>query len=91
MHRCSIVWPGRASVSLALNEGDYEVVTTRSGRKTAPGRYNFAKFGIPALFFTSGQHDDYHQLSDTADKINYDVLQKRATLLFKTAWLIANE
>ncbi len=52
--------------------------------------YNFAKFGIPILFFMDGGHADYHQPSDTADKINYEVLQKRATLVFQTAWLVAN-
>lgn len=31
-------------------------------------QYNFAKLGISALFFTSGQHPDYHQFSDTAIK-----------------------
>ena len=54
-------------------------------------QYNFAKLGIPTLFFTSGEHPDYHQPSDTADKIVYNVLQKRATLVFQTAWLVANE
>ena len=52
--------------------------------------YNFALSGIPVLFFTSGQHPDYHQPYDTADKIEYDVLQKRATLVFQTACSVAN-
>lgn len=51
---------------------------------------NFAKLGIPVLLFTNGLHDDYHRPTDTADKIRYDVLQKRATLVFQTAWLLAN-
>ncbi|WP_461044148.1 M28 family peptidase [Spirosoma harenae] len=53
--------------------------------------YNFAKTGIPVLFFTNGEHPDYHQPSDTAKRIAYDILQKRATLVFQTAWLLANE
>ncbi len=81
----------RASVNLALNEGGYDVRNDPERFFYRSDQYNFAKFGIPALFFTSGQHADYHQLSDTADKINYDVLQKRATLIFQTAWLLANE
>ncbi|GAB3709672.1 M28 family metallopeptidase [Spirosoma flavus] len=53
--------------------------------------YNFAKAGIPVLFLMDGEHPDYHQPTDTATRINYDVLQKRATLVFQTAWLLANE
>lgn len=52
--------------------------------------YNFAKQGIPIAFFMDGEPPDYHQPSDSADKINYDVLQKRATLVFQTAWMMAN-
>lgn len=52
--------------------------------------YNFAKKGIPIAFFMDGEHPDYHQPSDTADKINYNVLQKRATLIFQSAWMMAN-
>ncbi|WP_262507434.1 hypothetical protein [Spirosoma radiotolerans] len=42
------------------------------------------------MFFTDGEHPDYHQPSYTADKINYELLQKRATLVFQTAWRVAN-
>ena len=52
--------------------------------------YNFAKNGIPVIFYFNGTHEDYHQPTDTADKINYDVLQKRAKLIFHTAWELAN-
>lgn len=52
--------------------------------------YNFAKNNIPIIFYFNGVHDDYHQHTDTADKIRYDLLQKRAQLVFYTAWEIAN-
>ena len=52
--------------------------------------YNFAKNGIPVIFYFNGTHEDYHQPTDTADKINYDILQKRAKLIFHTAWELAN-
>lgn len=52
--------------------------------------YNFAKNNIPVIFYFSGTHADYHQPSDTPDKINYDLLEKRARLIFHTAWEIAN-
>jgi Zn-dependent M28 family amino/carboxypeptidase len=52
--------------------------------------YNFAKKGIPAIFFFNGIHADYHQSSDTPDKIEYDALAKRAQLAFALAWELAN-
>ncbi len=78
------------SVNLALNDGGYDAKADPEHYFLRSDHYNFAKLGIPALFFTNGQHPDYHQTSDTAEKIVYDVLQKRATLIFQTAWLAAN-
>lgn len=52
--------------------------------------YNFAKKGVPAIFFFNGIHDDYHMPTDTPDKIEYDALAKRAQLAFVLAWEIAN-
>lgn len=52
--------------------------------------YNFAKNNIPIIFYFNGTHDDYHRPGDTPDKINYDLLQNRARLVFYTAWELAN-
>ena len=52
--------------------------------------YNFAKYDIPVIFYFNGTHDDYHQPSDTPDKIQYDLLESRSKLVFHTAWEIAN-
>ena len=52
--------------------------------------YNFAKNNIPVIFYFNGTHEDYHQPSDTPDKINYEMLEKRAHLIFYTAWELAN-
>ncbi len=78
------------SVKLAINRGGYDVKSDPAQHFLRSDQYSFARLGIPALFFTSGEHPDYHQPTDTADKIEYEVLQKRATLLFQTAWLLAN-
>ena len=37
-----------------------------------------------------GVHEDYHRPSDTVDKIEFDLLQKRTQLVFYTSWVIAN-
>lgn len=52
--------------------------------------YNFAKNNIPVIFYFSGVHEDYHKPTDTPDKIEYNLLEKRARLIFYTAWEIAN-
>jgi Zn-dependent M28 family amino/carboxypeptidase len=52
--------------------------------------YNFAKNNIPIIFYFNGTHEDYHRPTDTPDKIHYDLLAKRARLIFHTAWELAN-
>ncbi|MFY8188507.1 MAG: M28 family metallopeptidase [Flavobacterium sp.] len=52
--------------------------------------YNFAKKGIPAIFYFNGVHDDYHKPTDTPDKIDYPLLAKRVQLAFAVAWELAN-
>ena len=52
--------------------------------------YNFAKNNIPVIFYFNGVHEDYHKHTDTPDKIEYDLMAKRAQLIFYTAWEIAN-
>ncbi len=53
--------------------------------------YNFAKVGIPILFFYDGMlKADYHKPTDTIEKINYVLYQKRVQMIFYTAWEMAN-
>ncbi|MBK7938311.1 MAG: M28 family peptidase [Lewinellaceae bacterium] len=52
--------------------------------------YNFAERGIPVVFYFNGTHADYHKPTDTADKINFNAMAKRAQLAFYTAWDVAN-
>ncbi len=52
--------------------------------------YNFAKKGVPIIFYFNGTHADYHRPTDTIEKINFKLMEKRAKLVFYTAWEIAN-
>jgi hypothetical protein len=52
--------------------------------------YNFAKHGVPIIFYFNGTHADYHKPTDTVDKINFDLMAKRVKLIFYTAWTMAN-
>ncbi len=57
------------------------------------GRSDQASFSlrrIPVLFYFTGEHKDYHQVTDSPDKIDYRKLVRVATLCFRTAWDIAN-
>ena len=52
--------------------------------------YNFARKGVPILFYFNGTHADYHRPTDTVDKINFSLMEKRVHLIFYTAWEMAN-
>lgn len=52
--------------------------------------WNFAKNNIPIIFYFDGIHEDYHKPSDEVSKIEFDLLAKRAQLVFYTAWELAN-
>lgn len=53
--------------------------------------YYFGKKEIPYLFYFDGLHEDYHKITDTADKIDYPLLTQRTNLIFQTAWTLANQ
>ena len=53
--------------------------------------YNFARKGVPIIFFYDGMlRPDYHRPTDTVDKINFDLMEKRVRLIFLVAWDMAN-
>jgi hypothetical protein len=52
--------------------------------------FNFARKGVPIIFYFNGTHNDYHRPTDTPDKIDYVQMAKRAQLVFYTAWDMAN-
>ncbi len=53
--------------------------------------YNFAVHGIPVVFYFNGTHADYHQPTDTYDKINFERLITVAKLAYHTAWSVADK
>lgn len=52
--------------------------------------WNYAKHGIPIIFYFDGTHVDYHRPTDTVDKIDFNKLTQVARLVFETGWRIAN-
>jgi hypothetical protein len=47
----------------------------------ASDQYSFHKKGIPGIFFFTGLHNDYHQPTDTPEKVDYNVLTNRVKLI----------
>ncbi|KAA6440950.1 M28 family peptidase [Dyadobacter flavalbus] len=52
--------------------------------------YNFAKMGVPVIFYFTGVHEDYHKPGDDVEKIMFDKQAEIVKLVFYTAWELAN-
>jgi hypothetical protein len=52
--------------------------------------YNFAKNGIPALFYFNGVHADYHKTTDTVEKIHFGKMETITRFIFGVMWELAN-
>jgi Zn-dependent M28 family amino/carboxypeptidase len=52
--------------------------------------FNFARKGVPIIFYMDGSHADYHQVSDSVEKIDFVNMEKIARTIFATGWELAN-
>ena len=52
--------------------------------------YNFARKGVPIVFFFTGVHEDYHRPTDTIEKIVFGNMVDIGRLAFVTGWKTAN-
>ena len=52
--------------------------------------FNYARKGVPIIFYMDGNHADYHQPSDSIEKINFQQMEKVARTIFATAWELSN-
>jgi Predicted aminopeptidases len=48
--------------------------------------FNYAQNGIPITFWFDGVHEDYHQVGDSPDKIDYQKMEKVARTILLTLW-----
>lgn len=51
--------------------------------------WNFYESGVPTLFFFTGFHSDYHKSTDTADKLDYEKLEKISRFAFMIGFQLA--
>ncbi len=52
--------------------------------------FNYARKGIPIIFFFDGVHEDYHGPGDEAQKIDYQKMEKVTRTIYLTLWEVAN-
>ena len=52
--------------------------------------YNYARYGIPSVSFSRGEHQDYHQVTDEPQYIDYEALARVATFVKDGAVDLAN-
>jgi hypothetical protein len=57
---------------------------------TRSDHYNFARKGVPILFFFNGTHADYHRPSDSVDKIDFEKESRIVKLVFYLGLDVAN-
>ena len=83
----------------ALNENTQNLILDgKFDEKSDPNRifyrsdhYNFAKKGVPAVFFYDGMlGGDYHEPTDDFEKIDWDVYQKRCNFILDFVVSVAN-
>jgi Zn-dependent M28 family amino/carboxypeptidase len=49
----------------------------------------FLQYGIPAVWFFTGLHPDYHTPDDRPERINYDKMERVVRLVYQTSWDLA--
>lgn len=81
LHR--LILASNRSIGLDF-EYDEERVYNRSDH------YSFGEVGIPVAFFFTGFHPDYHEVSDTVDKINFEKMTRIVRLVYLTAFAVAD-
>lgn len=53
--------------------------------------FNFARKGVPVLFFFTGVHDQYHRADDQVELIMYPKMSRILQLLFYTSYAVAQD
>jgi hypothetical protein len=54
-------------------------------------QWPFLQRGVPAIWFHTGLHPDYHTPNDRPEKINYEKMEKVARLVHQVSWDLAQQ
>jgi hypothetical protein len=52
--------------------------------------FNYALKGVPIIFYTDGDHEDYHKVTDHVEKIDFENMRKITRTIYAMAWELGN-
>jgi len=84
-----VVAANQKSVNMTLDRR-YNDLTDPNQFYRRSDHWNFGRLSVPFVFFFTGVHDDYHQPSDTVDKIEFDKYARVVQLIYSSAIKVAN-
>ena len=73
-----------------LNMAPIDDIWPEESFYTRSDHFNFAKHGVPILFFFNGVHEDYHQVSDSPDKIDAEKESRILRLIYYLGQEVGN-
>lgn len=62
----------------------------RSNLLRRSDQWPFLQRGVPALFFHTGLHPDYHTMNDRPERIDYKKMERITRLVHQASWDLAN-
>jgi Zn-dependent M28 family amino/carboxypeptidase len=62
----------------------------RSNLLRRSDHWPFLQNDVPAVWFHTGLHPDYHTPNDVADRIEYEKMTRIVQLVHQTSWNLAN-
>jgi hypothetical protein len=80
--------------TIAESAGEKELQVGLLGADLIGTRSDYGPFRdrrVPFLFFSTGEHPDYHQPSDTADRVNYEKLARVSRMILRITAQVADE
>lgn len=84
-----VVHANNRSVNMRLDR-KYNDLTDRQQFYRRSDHWNFGRLGVPFVFFFTGVHEDYHQPTDTVDKIDFSKYNRVVQLIYTTTIQTAN-
>ena len=84
-----VVMANENSVNMRLDR-KYNDLTDRNQFYRRSDHWNFGRFGVPFVFFFTGVHEDYHQPTDTVDKIDFSKYSRVVQLIYSSTIKTAN-
>lgn len=79
----------RANAAIGL-ELKFRYDNNTSNLMRRSDHWPFLQKGVPAVWFHTGLHPDYHTVNDRPERVNYEKMEKIVRLVYQTSWDLAN-